>query len=69
MINVYLGGELVLSVTGIDSGGVFEFCELFGVFELFLALFCHFGLVCYFLCLLLILRLFLLLDDILKLFC
>jgi hypothetical protein len=36
-------------------------------FELFLALLCHFGLICRFLCLLLVLRLFLL-DDLLELF-
>jgi hypothetical protein len=39
-----------------------------GVFELFLSLLCHFGLVCCSSCLLLVLRLFLLLDDLLKLF-
>jgi hypothetical protein len=37
-------------------------------FELFLALHCHFGLVCRFSCLLLALRVFLLLDDILEFF-
>jgi O-antigen ligase len=40
----------------------------FCVFELFLALICHFGSVCRFSCLLLILRLFLLLDDLFELF-
>jgi hypothetical protein len=43
-----------------------SFYELFCVFELFLALLYHFGLVCRFLCLLLILRLFLVLDDLLR---
>jgi hypothetical protein len=49
---------------GVDSGGVFDI-ELF---LLFLALIFHFGLVCRFACLLLVLRLFLLLDDLLELF-
>jgi hypothetical protein len=40
-----------------------SFC--FG-FELFLDLLCHFDLVCRFSCLLLVLRLFLLLDDLLE---
>jgi hypothetical protein len=37
-------------------------------FEPFSDLVCHFGLVCHFSCLLLVLRLFLLLDDLLELF-
>jgi hypothetical protein len=37
-------------------------------FELFLALLCHFGLVCRFSCLLLALWFFLLLDDLVELF-
>jgi hypothetical protein len=40
--------------------------RFFCAFELFLALLCHFGLVCCFSCLLLVLRLFLLLDDLLE---
>jgi hypothetical protein len=50
---------------GVDSGGV---CEFFCVFELFLTLICHFGLICCFLCLLLVLQFCLLLDDLLELF-
>jgi hypothetical protein len=50
---------------GVDSGGV---CEFFCVFELFLTLICHFGLICCFSCLLLVLQFCLLLDDLLKLF-
>jgi hypothetical protein len=38
------------------------------VFEFFLALICHFSLVYHFSCLLLVLRLFFLLDDLLELF-
>jgi hypothetical protein len=52
MINVYLGGASIESVR-----------ESFCVFELFLALVSHFCFVCRFLCLLLVLRVFLLLDD------
>jgi hypothetical protein len=48
-------------------GGVFEFMS-FLCFEVFLALLCHFFLVCRFSCLLLVLWLFLLLDDLLELF-
>jgi hypothetical protein len=67
--NIYLRGRACIeSARGVDSGGVFELCEFFCAFELFLALLYHFGLVCHFLCLLLILWLFLLLDDLLKLF-
>jgi hypothetical protein len=34
MINVYLRGETCIeSVRGIDSGGVFKFCELFVIFN------------------------------------
>jgi hypothetical protein len=57
------GGELALRVLG----GVFEF--FFYVFELFLALLYHFGLVCHFSCLLLVIQLFLLLDNLLEIFC
>jgi hypothetical protein len=47
LIMTIYGGELALRVLGgVDSGRV---CA----FELFLALLCHFGLVCRFLCLLL----------------
>jgi hypothetical protein len=49
-------------------GGVFEFCELFCVFEIFLALLYHFALVCYFSCPLLALPLSLLLDDLSEFF-
>jgi hypothetical protein len=42
-------------------------CSFYFGFEFFLAFLCHFGLVCHFLCLLLILRVFLLLDDLLEL--
>jgi hypothetical protein len=45
----------------------FSYSFYFG-FEFFLTLIYHFGLVCHFSCLLLVLRLFLLLDDILELF-
>jgi hypothetical protein len=60
MINIYLRErELALRVLGgVDSGVVFEF-------ELFFTLLCHFGLFYRFLCLLLILRHFLL-DDLLE---
>jgi hypothetical protein len=68
-INVYLRGELALRVLGgvWFRGGswvLWAFC----VFKLFLALLCHFGLVCRLSYLLLVLRLFLLLDGILELF-
>jgi hypothetical protein len=62
-------GELALRVLRrIDSGGVFEFCGFFYIFELFLALLCHFDLVCRFSCLMSALRLFLILDDLLEFF-
>jgi hypothetical protein len=63
MINIYLRErELTLRVLGgVDSGAVFEF-------ELFFTLLCHFGLFYRFSCLLLILRHFLLLDDLLEFF-
>jgi hypothetical protein len=63
-----LDGELALRVLGgVDSGRVFEFVS-FCAFELFLALLYHFGLVCRFSRILLVLQLFLLLDDLLNLF-
>jgi hypothetical protein len=52
---------------GVDSGRVLRFVT-FLCFSAFLALHCHFGLICRFSCLLLVLQLFLLLDDILELF-
>jgi hypothetical protein len=49
---------------GVDFRGSFEFFD----FDLFSALIFYFGLICLFSCLLLILRLFLVLDDLLELF-
>jgi hypothetical protein len=60
IISIHVG-ELVLRVLGrVDSWGVFEFCEFFYAFELFLALLCLFGLVYHFSCILLFLWPFLL---------
>jgi hypothetical protein len=68
IISIYRG-ELTLRVLGgVRFRWSFWVFWAFCAFELFLALLCHFGFVCHFLCLLLVLRLFPLLDDLLELF-
>jgi hypothetical protein len=73
MINVYLRGRACIESVrrswfrGSFLVWAFLSSFIFG-FELFLVLLCHFGLVYRFLCLLLVLRLFLLLDGLNELF-